>query len=313
MDNNEIKSITINAVGDCSIGNDEKYPYLNSFNYIFEKVNRDYSFFLKNVRPIFEKDDLTIANLETTLTNTTNRMKKRFNFKGDPSYVKILNEGSVEVVNVANNHIYDYLQAGYIDTIINLEKAGLKYFGSDVFPEFKYENKLIEEIKGLKVGFLGYICWPKLDIRKKLKEDLAYMRENTNLIIVSFHWGKEFNNYPTSSQRKIAYYAIDNGADLILGHHPHVIQGIENYKNKNIIYSLGNFCFGGQINFKDKDTFIYQHTFTFNDDVLIKETNEVIPCAISSLKNKNNCQPIPLEGKDKIRVLRRIKKYSQGL
>lgn len=97
--NGEIKTIKISAAGDCILGTSEKYPYINSFNHEFKKANNDYSFFLKNIRPIFEKDDLTIVNLENPLTNATAKEQKRYRFKGNPSYVNILKEGSVEVVN----------------------------------------------------------------------------------------------------------------------------------------------------------------------------------------------------------------------
>lgn len=320
--NNEIKTITISAAGDCTLGTSERYPYRNSFSYELNKANNDYSYFFKNVTPIFEKDDLTIVNLENPLTNATEKEQKTFRFKGDPSYVNILKEGSVEVVNIANNHMHDYLKAGYTETVKSLEKAGIKYYGSDIFKStsphvgyLNYEFRLIEEVKGLRIGLLGYKVWRNSgNVRKqKIKEDLEYMKECTDLIIVSFHWGKEFVNYPLLSQKKLAHFVIDNGADLILGHHPHVIQGIELYNNKNIVYSLGNFCFGGLLNPKDKDTFIYQHSFTFRNGNLIKETNRVIPCSVSSIKERNNYQPTPLEGIEKRRVLQRIKEYSENL
>ena len=226
----------------------------------------------------------------------------------------------MEAVNITNNHMHDYLKTGYIDTVKNLERAGIKYFGSDVFETtnphvgyLNYEFKLIEVVNGLRVGLPGYKVWFNSDnVIKKIKVDLEYMKEHTDLILVSFHWGKEFVNYPLILQRRLARFVIDNGADLILGHHPHVIQGIEIYKNKNIVYSLGNFCFGGLLSPQDKDTFIYQHTFTFKNNDLIKETNIIIPCSISSIKTRNNFQPTPLEGIEKMRVLNRIKEYSKN-
>lgn len=320
-EDDEIITITISAAGDCILGSSERYPYLNSFNHEFNKANKDYSFFLKNVRPIFEKDDLTIVNLENPLTNAIKKEHKRYRFKGDPSYVNILKEGSVEVVNIVNNHMHDYLKAGYLDTIKILEKAGIKYYGSDIFyttnPHIgylNYEFRLITSVKGINIGLLGYKIWPDFsDVRKKIKDDLEIMKKFTDLIIVSFHWGKEFKNYPLLSQKNLAHFVIDNGANLILGHHPHVIQGIESYKNKNIVYSLGNFCFGGLFNPRDKDTFIYQHSFTLRNHNLIKETSKVIPCSISSVKERNNYQPTPLHGEEKKRVLKRIQEYSKNL
>jgi len=292
-----ITNITISAAGDCVLGISERYPYINSFNHEFKKANNDYSFFLKNVQPIFENDDLTIVNLENPLTKAMHKEKKRYRFKGDPSYVNILKKGSVEIVNIVNNHMHDYLKAGYSD---------IGYLN--------YEFKLTETVKGIILGLLGYKVWAySSNVRKKIKEDLINMKRHSDLIIVSFHWGKEFKNYPLPSQKELAHFVIDNGADLILGHHPHVIQGIEVYKSKSIVYSLGNFCFGGLFNPKDKDTFIYQHNFTFKDSRLIKETYKIIPCSISSVKERNNYQPTPLHGAEKKRVLKRIREYSSNL
>ncbi len=309
--NDEVKSITISAVGDCCLGTDNKYPYSNSLDDIYQKSPKDFLYVFKYVKPIFEQDDLTIANLETTLTTAASKKRKRFAFRGNPAYVNYLKAGSVEAVNIANNHILDYWEEGYLETLKHLKEAGIKYFGSDVSHKPYYENKLIETVKGVKIGLLGYNYWPYVSgATKKLAKDLAQIKENCDLAIVSFHWGKEFTHYPAPRQRKLAHFAIDHGADLILGHHPHVIQGIEVYKNKSIVYSLGNFCFG-QFNFRDGDSFIYQHTFTFNNNRLIKESNQIIPCSISSVKKTNNCQPTPLAGQDKMRVLSRINKYSQ--
>lgn len=93
---------------------------------------------------------------------------------------------------------------------------------------------------------------------------------------------------------------------MIIGSHPHVLQGIETYKEKKIVYSLGNFCFGGNKNPSDKDTMIYQHTFSFENDQLVKEDNQIIPCMISSTASRNNYQPTPVEGEDASRVLKKV-------
>jgi len=131
-------------------------------------------------------------------------------------------------------------------------------------------------------------------------------------VIAYFHWGHDRTNVPNDSQRRVGRFAIDNGADLVLGAHPHVIQGIEEYKGKNIVYSLGNFAYGGHANPEDKDTFIFQQTFTFIDGKL-QNTNEtnIIPTYVSSLRHRNNYQPTPAEGAEAERILARIEKYSE--
>ncbi|MFZ5968510.1 MAG: CapA family protein [Bacillota bacterium] len=306
----ELIAITISAAGDVTMGRDDANGYENSFDHQFEMQNRDYKYFFRNVREIFEKDDLTIVNLETTLTDQNKKAIKKFTFKGDPAYTQILSEGSIEAVNIANNHIYDYLEKGYEDTLTNLEKAGIGYFG--------YEHQYIKEVKGIKIGLIGYKGWDNSDSGKnEIKKAMEKLKQaDVQLIIVSFHWGQENAYYPNDVQKDLAQFVVDQGANLVLGHHPHVLQGIsDRYKDGNednrpvkIIYSLGNFSFGGNRNPKDKDTMIYRHTFYFRNTELIEEEYEVIPASISSVKNRNNYQPTPLEGEEADQVLRKINK-----
>jgi hypothetical protein len=302
----EIVTITINAAGDCTLGTDTSFGYSGSFPDEVKKNGYEYIF--KNVKSIFGSDDLTIVNLETTLTNATAMASKKFRFKGSPDYTKIITSGSIEAVNIANNHIRDYLTKGYSDTVASLKNAGIGYFG--------YNNKYIKEIKGIRIGCLGYEGWNNNSSTKKaIKDDIAYLRKNgAKLIIVSFHWGEERKYYPNSIQKELGKYTIDSGADLVLGHHPHVVQGIQTYKGKNIVYSLGNFAFGGNRNPSDKDTFIYQQTFEFKNGQLLNtlKTN-IIPCSVSSVKTRNNYQPTPLKGKEGESIISKIKNYSANL
>ncbi len=299
----KITFITISAAGDCTLGSDNSFGYSGSF--VEEADKNGYEYFFRNVKDIFSKDDLTIVNLETTLTNATKKAEKKFRFKGSPEYTNILKEGHIEAVNIANNHIYDYLQKGYDDTIAALKKSDIGYFG--------YSNKYITEVKGVKIGCLGYEGWSNSSsLRKTIENDInSLKKDNVKLVIVSFHWGNERDNYPNDTQKKLGRHVIDCGADLVLGHHPHVIQGIEEYKGKNIVYSLGNFSFGGNRNPTDKDTFIFQQTFMFRHSQLIDSRRiELIPCSVSSVKNRNNFQPTPLREEAAISILKRIKKYS---
>ena len=128
--------------------------------------------------------------------------------------------------------------------------------------------------------------------------------QGAQLIIVSFHWGTEKSNIPDDAQKTLAHLAIDQGADLVVGHHPHVLQGIEKYQGKNIVYSLGNFCFGGNKNPSDKDTMIFQQTFTFVDGVLQTEIDaQIIPARVSGANSYNNYQPIIAEGDQKAEII----------
>lgn len=299
--------ITISAAGDCTLGMDEEFNYDTSFNAMFESVG-DPGWFFENVRSIFEGDDLTIVNLEGPLTESEDIQEKTFAFKGSPSYTQVLTAGSVEAANLANNHSRDYGESGYEDTIENVENAGIQTFG--------YERTALMEIKGVKVGLAGiYVLADGMEREAQLKEEVNALKDQgAQLIVVSFHWGSEKENYPDDIQKSLAHTAIDEGADLVLGHHPHVLQGIETYKGKKIVYSLGNFCFGGNSNPSDKDTMIYQQTFTVTgDEVAEDEDFVIIPCSISSESDYNNYQPTPVQGDEKTRIEERIAEYSEGL
>lgn len=299
--------ITVSAAGDCTLGTDETFGYAGSFLDEYKKHGESTAYFLSNVKNIFANDDLTLVNLETPLTTAVRKANKEFRFKGLPKFVDILKFGSVEAVNVANNHSYDYLSQGYNDTISYLKDAKIGIFGLG--------SKFTAVIKGVSIGVLGYTGWSSSSTAKDtIRKDIQGMRNaGVRIIIVNFHWGIERDNYPNAVQKDLGRFTVDAGADLVVGEHPHVIQGIENYKGKYIVYSLGNFCFGGNKNPSDKDTFIFQQTFEFNDGKETGSQVNIIPCSISSVKNRNNFQPTPLQGADKNRVLDRLDSYSRGL
>lgn len=305
LPDNKIQTVKITAAGDCTIGWDTKFAYEGRFDQVFKKNNSNYGYFFANVKDLFEKDDLTIVNLEGTFTNYTVKREKMWNFSAPPDYVNILLQGNIDIVSFANNHTHDYGEQGYIDTIKTLDDASLPYYGYDKF--------LIKEVNEIKIGFFGL-----LDIYgqkfEEVNKAIKYLKDNNcDLIIASMHWGIEKDYKQSKEQEKMGHYLIDNGVDLVIGHHPHVIQGIEKYKGKYIIYSLANFSFGGNQNPKDKDTLIYQQTFTFYNNKLEEDDNiKIIPASVSSVKSPNNYQPTILEGEEKDRVLNKILTYSSG-
>lgn len=298
-------SITISAAGDCTLGTDEYFDPSTSLNAYYDSNGPAY--FFQNVKSIFEADDLTIVNMEGTLTEETARQDKTYAFKGPAEYTQILTDGDVEAANLANNHSHDYGDKSYTDTIAALDAAGITNFG--------YDRTAVMDVNGVKVGLVGTYelaegmgCEDEMISNIKSVED-----QGAQIVIVSFHWGIERENYPTENQVNLAHSAIDNGADLVLGHHPHVLEGIEVYNGKNIVYSLGNFCFGGNSNPSDKDTMIFQQTFTVQDGELVEDNvTNIIPCSISSDSSYNNYQPTPLEGDEADRVKGRIDEYSSG-
>ena len=292
-------SLTVSVVGDCTLGTDENFDYDTSLNAYYENYGADY--FFSNVKSIFSADDLTIANFEGTLTDSEDREDKEYAFKAPAEYAGILTSGSVEAVNTANNHSHDYGNQGYEDTISALDSAGILNFG--------YDKTLVTEVKGIKVGLVGiYELKDHLERKEQLKQNIAKVKaEGAQITIVIFHWGNEKEEVPDSNQTTLAHLAIDEGADLVCGHHPHVLQGIEEYKGKNIVYSLGNFCFGGNQYPSDMDTMIFQQTFTVDQNgVKADNVTNIIPCSVSSDSDYNNYQPTPAEGDEAARILNKI-------
>jgi poly-gamma-glutamate synthesis protein (capsule biosynthesis protein) len=219
-----------------------------------------------------------------------------------PEVAEALRKANINIVNLANNHIFDYGKIAFEDTLKNLEKNNIKYFGNS------YEPLIIEK-EGIKIGFLGFSDFLKhLEVREEkigiavvnnnLGEIIKKAKEKVDILIVSFHWGEEYKKIANERQRKLAKIAIDSGADLVIGHHPHVIQNIEKYKNKFIFYSLGNFIFdqnfsketmvggGAEIYIKNKKLEkIYFRKFYLNNNFQVEKISE--PLVPFELDKKN--------------------------
>ena len=298
----ETTFITLSAAGDCTLGIDSRYSH--NFNKYYKKKGDRY--FLKKVSPIFSQDDITIVNFEGTLTSNKKRARKTFTFKGPKKYVSILKKGSVEVVNLANNHSKDYGKSSLTDTQSTLRKNNIGYCRSTVI---SYQT-----VNDVKMAFLGFNALERIT-KSQIRSGIVQAKKNkAKIIVVSFHWGVERKYYPNAKQKSLGRYAIDCGASLVLGHHPHVLQGIEKYNGRYIVYSLGNFCFGGNSNPKDKDTMIFQQKFSIKGGKLQPENNaKIIPCSLSSHKKTNDFQPRILSGSEKKRLIKKMNKLSRKL
>lgn len=301
-------SFTISFAGDCTLGNYAGQAYDNSFNQEYVKQGNDTTYFLKNVKEVFENDDLTVVNLEGPITTATSHVEKQFPFSGKPEYVNILTSGSVEAVTLANNHSEDYYQQGLDDTKKYLNDAKVGYFG--------YDDYYITEIKEIKCGFLGYrslsLSMNNDEGHAKIQATIEKLKneEKCQLVFVYYHWGIEREYYANDDQRSLAHFTIDAGADAVIGSHPHVVQGTETYHDKPIIYSLGNFCFGGNRNPSDSDSMIYQLSYDFKGTTQTNCSVNIIPCSLTSTKGRNDYQPKVLTDDEGQRVLDKIQKYS---
>jgi poly-gamma-glutamate synthesis protein (capsule biosynthesis protein) len=275
-------TIVISFAGDFTLGGDIQSQGEARFAGVVKE--KGYAYFLENVEPIFAEDDYTVVNLETVLTDSKiKRQNRSFIFRGDPEYAQILTLGSVEAVTIANNHANDFLDVGKEDTKKALEAEDIDYFG--------YEREFYKYIKGVKFGFLGLTEWDyTVD---EVKERVEAAAENCDMLIVEFHWGIERQYSPSKTQQIYGRAAVDAGADLVVGQHPHVLGETENYNGVNIVYSLGNFCYGGHSNPSDKDTAIFQQEFINENGVITLGESKLILCSLSSVSWTNDFRPTP--------------------
>lgn len=297
-----VTTFTISAVGDCAIGALQTHGYSGSFHQYYDKNGESY--FFQNFKELFETDDVTLVNLEGVLTDETNRVEKNFNIKGYPEYAGILTSSSIEACSLGNNHTQDYGKASLTDTQEALTGAGVLYAYNDTVAYYTTQD-------GIKVAMLSTSLFSKSKEKYLLNGIEKAREEGADLIIASCHWGKERVYYPTSYQQEAAHRLIDAGADLVIGHHPHVLQGIEYYKGKVICYSLGNFCFGANRNPDDKNTIVFQQTFTFVDGELQEDVDaRIIPSRVSGKNNSNNYQPIIATGEQAMDIIDKMNEYS---
>lgn len=280
-DPNAKEYFTITMVGDCTLASD-KSNY-GSPHTLVGTVGDDYDYPFANVRDLFESDEFTIVNLECNLTDSSSYSDMLFAFRGPSAYTNIMTGSSVEMASFANNHIIDYGQTGYNDTITAMQEAGLAYVERDCSTIYTTEN-------GLTIGVYAAMFWG-FDETDMVNE-LAALRDTVDVVIASLHWGDEGRYRPTSEQERLARLAIDSGADIVYGHHPHVLQKVETYEDGIIFYSLGNFCFGGNTNPRDKDTAIARQTVVRDAEgnISLGET-ELLPCCVSSRSDYNTYQP----------------------
>ncbi len=298
--------ITILAVGDIYLGGSVN-PYLkqNGYSYPFEPT--------KN---ILKDSDITVANLEAPLTQRPDAfMQKEFILKMDPEVAGAIKAAGFGVVTLANNHIMDYGQDGLQDTIKLLDKADLKHVGAG--KDLKdARTPAIVGIKNKKIAFLAYSkVFPEefyatresggtaQGIFEYVRYDIMEIKKQVDFVIVSFHWGEELTKYPKEYQIKLAHIAIDSGASVIIGHHPHVVQGIERYKNGLIFYSLGNFVFGS-----------VGQSMPEGMIAIVKFSNNRIDSAEIIPLNVNNkevlFQPKPLQGERAENAIKNIQEIS---
>lgn len=301
-----VNKVTISATGDCALGALQYHEYNGSFHKYYDTYGESY--FFDKFKDIFREDDLTLINLECVFTTAADRVEKTYNIKGAPEYAGILTSNSVEAVSLGNNHSADYGPESLKDTQNALESKGVLYAINDTIAYYTTDEGLVVAVVSASITGGGnsrdqYLLDGVEEARNK----------GADVVIACCHWGIEKVNYPNDYQKNLGHALIDKGADLVVGNHPHVLQGMEEYKGKIIIYSLGNFSFGANRNPADKDTAVYQQTFTFVDGVLQSDiAAKIIPARLSGHDNYNDYQPTIANEAQANVIIQRMNEYSKA-
>ena len=280
-------TIDLSVVGDCMLATHKGEYYNGSFSWY--AANKDPAYFFEKVYDIFAADDFTIVNLENVLTDrkleeTDKGTTRAFWFKGPSSNTNILTAGSVEAVSLANNHVGDYGARGRADTAAAVEAAGLPY-GTN-------EKTIYLEKNGFTIAVICHGLWNEAQASDIVRRIQA-ASEKSDYQIVFYHGGAESVHTPEEWRVRASRKLVDAGADLVLGNHPHVLQPTEVYKGVNIIYSLGNFCYGGHKRPENR-TIIYKMLLTVDQGKVLHEEVSFIPCYVYT-GTTNNWQPAPID------------------
>lgn len=283
---------------------------------VLDKQGREYPY--KYIKNYLNKADLVFSNLEAPFCNEGQPFPKNFVFKVPEKHIKSLKAGNINLVSLANNHILDYGIACLESTIKLLRNENIQFAGAGLNYEDAHKPALFE-INNIKFAFFSYsMTLPKFFFatdssggtaypdRRILKKNIKLYNDKVDFILVSFHWGQELTEYPKEYQQKIAHLAIDCGADLILGHHPHVLQGIESYKGKIILYSLANFIFASYSR-KAADSILLDLVFTKDGTRDIK----ILPINVNNYDVK--FQPRIVIGEKKKSIIDYLNQISQKL
>lgn len=299
--------ITLTFMGDCILGSEEQSRALpESFDSVIAQQGQAWPF--SGVSHILSRDDLSVINLEGVLKDDRRDRAagKQHWFRGPTDFAGILPAGSIEVAGLANNHMRDYGKAGHDSTRAALEGAGVAWFG--------YSDLYTWEKAGVTIGFGGIRETTWRQNRERPGEEIARLKEmGADYIVYTIHAGKEYEARHNQLQTDMAHAIIDAGANLVVGCHTHVPQGIERYSDGLILYSLGNFVFGGNLQLTEFEAYMAQVTLWVDDGTLLETQLTLIPVFTSGTQPANDFRPIPAEGEDKQRILQRIQEDSPDL
>ena len=297
--------VVIQAAGDVMLGGRwEQQMAQDGYFHPFAKI-----------APELKKGDITLVNLEAPLTGRgTEFVDKKYRFRVRPQAVAALKKAGITTVTLANNHSMDYGPQGLLDTLQQLDKAGICHVGAG--ENLAAARKaVIYDIRGIKVALLGYSLTLPLEfwagdtragtaplMEKMVRKDIVAARRQAAIVLVTVHWGEEGTTRLREYQPRLARLMIDSGADAVIGHHPHILQGIERYKRGIIFYSLGNFVFASKSRIADRTLLV---RLSFDSD---KRTAELVP--VNILHREVGFQPVLLSGHNAAELIQRVRRIS---
>jgi len=282
--------ILLSFTGDCTLGSEERTRWQpTSFDSYIEQHGYAYPF--EKVQSVLAQDDVTVINLENVFYPfKSNRAQKTYTFRGPPEFAQILTEGSVELSYLGNNHTNDYGVPGFRSTVRTLEEGGHNWFATT---DHSVKTWIYEK-NGVRVGFTGcyltYYNRRQEDVKKGFEELKA---QGCDFIVAVMHGGQEYGPRQDKRMQRLARFLVDQGAGLVVGHHPHVLHGVEVYNQATILYSLGNFSFGGNKELRVTQTMIAQAKLRFDaQGTYAGHQVNLIPAYPSGTMDYNNYQPV---------------------
>lgn len=292
----EAESWTLCFAGDCTIGTLDEWQGLSGSNNMLYVMGDDLAYPFAGVSDILSDADFTMVNLEGAFTDRTRAKSKDYRFRAPTEYAAALPLGGIDAVSLANNHSGDYFKAGLDDTKAALDENGVLWADSG--------SPIITELGSLRLGVVAFNAvetdMPALSAQCCMERVVPLYEQcadaKCELIIAFMHWGWEYTDSPEPWMEELAHDMAELGFDMVIGSHSHVLQKAEYYNNVPILYSLGNFCYGGHSNPADKDSVIVRQTVTRDSDggIVLGET-EFIPCSISGTESRNDFSPVLFE------------------
>lgn len=266
--------------------------------------NKGAQYIFSDVKEVFDNSDITMVNLENPVSTLgVKENDKQYTFRAKPDYLESLTHAGIDIVTLANNHVLDFGVEALFDTFKHLKNYGISYVGAGEDIDRASEPFYMKK-HGYTIAFIGsshVIPFPSWAAGKnkpgvattynpeRIRKEISQAREKADIVIVYVHWGEERKTRPLDYQRNLGKIYIESGADVVIGAHPHVLQGFEYYKGRLIAYSLGNFVFTNQ----KKDTIILN--ISFNDKGIDKA--KAVACEII------NCKPFLIKDQERSREI----------